>query len=276
MEKYKALTKDVPWDSFGRSTVAASVGLSLLPVGVLPFEAKPLPTDPSAGLPGVSMLDPEFEKYLMNIVGTAIQAGDGKLITCAHVVQALLDNKAKGYILAKIVRPGAVRFVPYPIQVSIGYVDPRTERGNPDVDAAALLVAAKSTATLPYEVPSVRWGNSAATGVGDSVFVGGYPYGTEMALFTKSNRGIIQPTFYSGIVSAVLPATKPTETRILQISVASAGGMSGGAVFLPDSGEIIGMITSCVHSNGIPQPMSYALPSEILAPFVEVISFTRG
>ena len=94
-----------------------------------------------------------------------------------------------------------------------------------------------------------------------------------MFKFTKSNRGLIQPTFYSGIVSAILPATHPSEIRILQISVPSAGGMSGGAIFDPKTGKVLGMITSCVHNDGIPQPISYAIPSEIIAPYVEVITF---
>ena len=30
----------------------------------------------------------------MNIIGTAIQSGDGKLVTCAHVAEALQMNKS--------------------------------------------------------------------------------------------------------------------------------------------------------------------------------------
>jgi S1-C subfamily serine protease len=95
-----------------------------------------------------------------------------------------------------------------------------------------------------------------------------------MFLFTKSNRGLIQPTFYSGIISAILPATTATETRLLQISIPVAGGMSGGAVFLPNTGEVVGMVTSCIHVGEVPLPMSFAIPSEVIAPFVESISFS--
>jgi hypothetical protein len=39
------------------------------------------------------------------------------------------------------------------------------------------------------------------------VIVGGYPYGTEMFLYTQSNRDIVQPTFHAGMISAVIPTT---------------------------------------------------------------------
>jgi len=156
----------------------------------------------------------------------------------------------------------------------IPYRDPRTNEENHGVDLSVIILPVRRTAEHPYDVPEVKWGDSAQLGVGDQVILGGYPYGKQMFLFTQSNRGIVQPTFYSGIISAILPVTAPLETRLLQISTPAAGGMSGGAVFLPDTGEVVGMITSCVHyQEEIPLPMTYALPSEIIAPFVEVITF---
>ena len=78
------------------------------------------------------------------------------------------------------------------------------------------------------------------------------------------------------VISAVLPATKPYEIRMIQVSIPSAGGMSGGAMFDPTTGKVLGIITSSVHMNGIPQPISYAIPSEIIAPYVEVITFNTN
>jgi S1-C subfamily serine protease len=179
------------------------------------------------------------------------------------------------YILARAFREDTVLAVPYAIQASIWYMDIRTNKSNRDVDLAAMIVPAKSTPDAPYEVPPVKWGDSRRLGVGDSVIVGGYPYGKQMFLVTKSNRGLIQPTFYAGIVSAILPATTSSETRLLQLSIPVAGGMSGGAVLLPDTGEVVGMVTSCIHADKVPLPMSYAIPSEIIAPFIENISFGR-
>jgi S1-C subfamily serine protease len=270
MGKYQEITKHIPWAYLGRDTIASTLGKSIVPVGILPFQPKPFDGN---NMPAISMGTPGAESYLMNIVGTAIQAGDGKLVTCAHVVEALIDRKANGYILSKITRGGTMEYVPYPIVKALRYVDPRTNAVNQEVDLSVLLVPAVKTERFPYDTPNVSWGDSGKLGVGDPVVVCGYPHGTEMFKFTESNRGIIQPTFYQGIVSSILPVTKPYEIRIIQVSVPSPGGMSGGAIFDAHSGDVIGMITSCVHANGIPQPISYAIPSEIIAPYVEVITF---
>ncbi|MGR3302700.1 MAG: S1 family peptidase [Candidatus Scalindua sp.] len=270
MNKYKELTKDIRWNSAGKETIISKVGQSIIPVGIYPFQ---LPTLTEGNIQFRTLGDPDSEQYLINIVGTAIQVDKGKLVTCGHVIKAVIQQKADGYILARLIREGVFVYIPYPIHTALAYVDPRTEKVNKDVDLSALLVPVKSTKELPYEVPNIEWGDSSQLGIGDSVIVGGYPHGTEMFKFTQSNRGIVQPTFYNGIVSAILPATNLNETRILQISVACAGGMSGGAIIEPHTGKIMGMITSCVHNNGIPQPISYAIPSEIIAPYVEVITF---
>jgi hypothetical protein len=53
--------------------------------------------------------------------------------------------------------------------------------------------------------------------------------------------------------------------------------MSGGALFEPKTGKVMGMVTSGVdaiaENINVPLPMTYSLPSEIIAPFVEVITF---
>lgn len=270
MEKYRELTKGITWNSAGKETVISKVGRSLVPIGIFPFLLQPIT---AGNVKFKTNEDPDREQYLMNIVGTGIQAGRGKLVTCGHVIEAVIQRKARGYILARLLREGGVVNTPYPIKEALKFVDPRTEKVNDEVDLAVLIVAARSTKEIPYEVPNVDWGDSSQLGVGDPIIVGGYPHGTEMFKFTKSNRGIVQPSFYSGIISAILPATNLTEIRILRISVASAGGMSGGAVIEPHTGKVVGMVTSCVHTNGIPQPISYAIPSEIIAPYVEIITF---
>ncbi len=270
MRHYKDLD-GIPWNSLGRETVTHRVGRSIVPVGVYPFDLAPFSS--VEAIPAISGNHPEMEKYLMNIVGTAIQAGPGKLVTCLHVADALITMRRKGYILARLIRDDLIRYTPYPIETALRYVDPRTDKVNPDVDLSVLICTAKSLPDLPYEVPPVDWGDSAQLGVGDSVIVGGYPHGLEMFKFAQSNRGLIQPTFYQGIVSAILPAMKLGETRLLQISVACAGGTSGGAVFCPKTGQVLGMVTSCVHALSIPQPISYAIPSEIIAPYVNAITF---
>ena len=118
------------------------------------------------------------------------------------------------------------------------------QNGNPDVDIGVLICTAVGDDTIPYDVPPVTWGDSTQLGVGDRVLIGGYPLGKDMFLALSTNRGIVQPTFYDGNVSAIIPATKNTETRLIQISTISMGGISGGVVCDPTSGAVLGMVTS--------------------------------
>lgn len=275
MDKYLEATKNIPWASMGRETVASKIGHSLLPVGVMPFELEQF--DPSKPVQFTDSNDPNFENYLMHIVGTAIQVGEGKLVTCRHVVQAVLEKTAKGYILARTFRGNTVIYGSVPFDRALNYIDPRSKKVNLEIDLALIPLAVVNTPEHPYEIPIIKWGDSTMIGVGDSVVVGGYPYGTDLFLATQSNRGIIQPTFYPGIVSAVIPALNEQETRIIQVSASVAGGISGGALFDPNTGKVLGMVSSgIVDRNQALQPVTYALPSEVIAPFAGSISFEAG
>ena len=273
-ERYRKQAADIPWSSLGRETVSSRLGRSLLPIGTLPYDAKP--HDPAS--PRTIASDEEgFENYLMNIAGTAIQAGDGKLITCGHVIDAVIERKRKGYVLARAFQGNTVINTVRPFENAFRYIDPRSNLVNKAVDLAIIPFAAVNTPTHPYDVPTVEWGKSSELGVGDEVMVGGYPYGTDLFLALQSNRGVIQPTFFKCIISAIIPATNETETRILQLSVTVAGGISGGAVFDPNSGAVVGMIMSgLTGEGGVLHPVTYALPSEIIAPYVQAISFNAG
>lgn len=272
MDRLRKIFGQIPWASLGRSTVAGRLGDSLVPVGVLPFDAPKI--EPGAPIPFVDNRMEGFENYLIDILGTAIQSGYGKLVTCAHVADSIDSSHKKGFILARRKTGNTIVHSHYPISKILRFIDPRIDAVNSDVDLAVLLVPAKSTPELPYETPSVTWGDSTQLGVGDRVMVGGYPLGTQLFKLNSSNRGFIQPTFYEGIVSSILPAQKTEETRLLQISVAVAGGMSGGAVFDPLSGKVLGMVFSGIEANGVPLPFTYAIPSEVIGPFVDAIRFT--
>ena len=276
---YAEVARRIPWASRGRASIAAQVGMGLYPIGRLPFEPRVLKR---GDVLGISREHPDFEKYLMQIVGTTIQAGPGKLVTCMHVIKLLLskENRIQGNVLAALEIPSAkgITYVPYKVDAAVGYKDPRTERANDAVDLAVLFWAPRSTDDFPIEVPTLRWKDSSGLGVGDRVVIGGYPLGTTLFLAMASNRGVIQPTFYEGIISAIYPATKLTETRLLQISVTTYGGMSGGAVFLPETGEIVGMVTSGLENRetGHVHPMTFAIPSEVIIPHVRSLRAEYG
>ena len=276
MDQYHERIKNIPWKSFGRETVAFRVGRCLAPVGISPVK---IPTPlPNQNIPLVDSSKPNFEEFLMNIVGTGIHSGNGKLVTCLHVVDSLFQTAPKGYILARSYHDNAYECAYFPIIRAIRYIDFRTDKVNRDIDVAVIVCAPPENTGMS----DIEWGDSTEVGVGDAVLIGGYPYGKAMFQFTKSNRGIVQPTYYQGVISAILPAKNASEIRMFQIGAACAGGMSGGAVFNPETGKCIGMVTSGINikvspgdpsAPSIPQPITYAIPSEIIAPYVESISF---
>lgn len=271
MVDYFEKMKNISWNLRGKETVASRVGKSLFPIGIYNFDVPK--HDPSKLPPVIESGDPNWEKYLMNIVGTGVYAGDGKLISCAHVIKDVSESGKRGFILVRHDDGEQVLFTHYPIVRTIRYLDPRTKAGNPDVDFAMMPLPLEINEHLPELPPTVTWGDSTQIGVGDPVIVAGYPHGTDMFTMLATNRGFIQPTFYPGIVSAVIPAMKPNETRIFKISSTITGGISGGAVFNPANGEVLGMVYMGLEISGIPIPGAYVIPSEIIAPYVEAFNY---
>jgi hypothetical protein len=95
-----------------------------------------------------------------------------------------------------------------PITKTINYIYPRSQKVNKQVDLVVLICLPKLTDYYPQRLPNVKWGDSSQLGVVDLIAIGRYPLGRNMFLFTQTNRGIVQPTFYEGIISAIHPATK--------------------------------------------------------------------
>jgi hypothetical protein len=209
----------------------------------------------------------------MDIEGTAFQVGRGKLMSCWHVAQALHTQQGEAYVYGhtSINRMEAQR--PYPLVGAMKFYDIRFEDGGPGIDAAMLICPADSTQEHPYDVPSISWGDSTRVGVGDRVLIGGFPLGKGMFFANPSNRGLIQPSFFDGIISAVVPALRSGETRLFQISSIALGGISGGVVCDPESGAVIGMVTSGLTAGDVDLPITYAIPSEVLEPFADAVSF---
>ena len=271
--QYDEFAKIIPWASMGRSSMASQVGRSLLPIGVY---------DPSLPIwqyegssKEITNKDEDFERYIINIVGTAIRTGTEKLVTCLHVVDDIIQQKLKGYALVtRTLSPNTIVHTSCPFGSALKYVRPGQKKGDAGVDLAVIPFVPRDNNGNYLDTPSIIWGDSTKLGVGDRILVGGYPYGTDLFKITQTNRGVIQPTFFDGIVSAIIPAQNEKETRLLQLSTLAAGGMSGGAVFNPETGEAYGMITSSVQDlNGALHPVTYAIPSEVILPYSGAINF---
>lgn len=273
MDRYIENAERIPWASRGRETIASKVGHSLLPIGVFDY---PVPAfDPSKPPEQIPNTDPRFKEKIIKILGTGIQAGDAKIITCMHVIEAIEEEKKPGYIMMKYEEGNNLYYSQYPFKKVVHFIDPRSRMTNSKIDVVAIPLAIRTSEFLPVEPPSIEWGDSTELGVGDAVLMGGYAFGTPLFLAGETNTGIVQPSFYPGIISNIIPAQNETETRILQIAGIAGGGISGGAVFDPKTGKVLGMVYAGLNgSQGELHPVTFALPSEIIAPFVKAINFS--
>lgn len=273
---YDDFANIIPWASMGRQSIVSKVGQCLLPIGI--FDSS-LPVSQYEGSSKeVSTRDADFEKYLLNIVGTAIRTGTGKLVTCLHVVESIDYQSSKGYALVRrILSKNTISHTACAFGSALKYVRPGKKRGNPGVDLAVIPFVPRDRHGDIIDTQSIVWGDSTKLGVGDRVLLGGFPYGTELFKITQTNRGIVQPSFFDGIVSAIIPALNEQETRLIQLSTQAAGGMSGGAVFDPETGAAYGMITSGIEGEGgVLHPVTYAIPSEVILPYSGAINYDSG
>lgn len=267
-EGLKEILDRVPWGSRGRVTPISRLSKSIVPVGN------------KAGIPKgdlslhLAIQDPRHESSVLDIQGTAFQAGPGKLLTCWHVIQQLRVEEREAYLLANSKLGDTEAHRPYPFAAIMKYYDMRFEDGGQGiVDAGVLICPASENPEAPYDVPVIKWGDSTKVGVGDRVLIGGFPLGNTMFFANSTNRGLIQPSFFDGIISAIIPAIQIGETRLFQISSVALGGISGGVVCDPRSGAVLGMVTSGLTDGSTSLPITYAIPSEVLQPFVDAIRF---
>ena len=98
---------------------------------------------------------------------------------------------------------------------------------------------------------------------GESIAVSGFPLGTS-TLKMPGWVHQVSPTLKTGVISAVLPFPCKTPHALL-LDIMLQGGTSGSPVFLPSSGEVVGVICS-----GLPQTnLTYCVPSWYIRQIVE-------
>src|SRR5258708_29838579 len=111
-------------------------------------------------------------------------------------------------------------------------------------------------------LPSVPWGDSAKLHPGQTVLAFGNPYGFRF-------------TVTRGIISALNRANPDPSDRhkpgeFIQTDAAINPGNSGGAL-VDARGELIGINTFLISSNGSFSGMGFAIPTQIVAPTVETL-----
>jgi len=114
----------------------------------------------------------------------------------------------------------------------------------------------------PTNLPSVPWGDSAKLRPGQTVLAFGNPYGFRF-------------TVTRGIISALNRPNPDASDRhkpgeFIQTDAAINPGNSGGAL-VDARGELIGINTFLISSNGSFSGMGFAIPTQIVEPTVETL-----
>ena len=188
--------------------------------------------------------------------GTGFVVGDGShVITNAHVLPEKLDSENKQSLV--IFSGRGAQATATPVQVV------RTDKEH---DLALLKFQGKT-------LPALRLGDGGAVREGQQIAFTGFPMGMVLGLYPVTHRGI---------VSVIAPVARPAEDSrtispaqmrrlrnpfdVFQLDATAYPGNSGSPVYLPDSGEVIGVINSVAVKESResilqkPSGISYAIP----------------
>lgn len=209
---------------------------------------------------GVGTFQPTGQPRV-RVLGSGFVVGDGRhVVTNDHVVQVELDS-ARNEVLA-VFLPGE----------QAGNVR-RAERVafDPDKDLAVLRIDGPP-------LPAMRLGDSDRVREGQAVALTGFPIGAVLGLF---------PATHVGIVAAISPvALPPASAReldaaavrrlrgeafpIFQLDLTAYPGNSGGPLYDPRSGAVLGVLNMVFVQGGReraldrPSGISYAIPGNHL------------
>ncbi|MGB2834170.1 MAG: trypsin-like peptidase domain-containing protein, partial [Candidatus Sulfotelmatobacter sp.] len=148
-----------------------------------------------------------------------------------------------------------------------GATDIRVTMSNRDVFSAKLIGTDPLTDLAVIKIngtnlPSVPWGDSAKLRPGQTVLAFGNPYGLQFTV----TRGIISALNRPNLDAS--DRRKPGE--FIQTDAAINPGNSGGAL-VDARGELIGINTFLISSNGSFSGMGFASPTQIVEPTVETL-----
>ena len=148
-----------------------------------------------------------------------------------------------------------------------GATDIRVTMSNRNVFSAKLIGTDPLTDLAVIKIngtnlPSVPWGDSAKLRPGQTVLAFGNPYGLQFTV----TRGIISALNRPNLDAS--DRRKPGE--FIQTDAAINPGNSGGAL-VDARGELIGINTFLISSNGSFSGMGFAIPTQIVEPTVETL-----
>lgn len=193
----------------------------------------------------------------MNFIGTGFVAGDGlSVLTCAHVIQKLLDANPNEVIGILTGQGEAAQFRPAKVQAL-----------DTEHDLALLRLAGAP-------LPALALGDAATVREGQAMAFTGFPLGTLLGLHHVTHRAT---------VSSLTPVVMPSENAqrldvrrlaqlqkapytVFQLDATAYPGSSGSPLFDPETGLVYGIV-NMVYVKGLkeaaisaPSGITYAIP----------------
>lgn len=126
------------------------------------------------------------------------------------------------------------------------------------------------------DFPYLEKGTSSGLREGDEIAFSGYPYGLLLGMRVTTHRGIISsispnilPVVSAKELSPAIKRALASKYNILHLDAVAYPGHSGGPLFDPKSGKVLGIITSGLFKEvqgetkfKLPTGISYAIPIE--------------
>jgi S1-C subfamily serine protease len=160
----------------------------------------------------------------------------GLVLTNRHVVEPHLNAKLDQWL--RVWLPAQPKPVPY--QISDYLLDPHHD---------LCLLWVDDDGRLPAPLPIAR---DYQVREGEAVALCGYPYGFTN-LFNRGKPGLrgVNSVVQRAIISALwpYPSSRGSEVTLMQLDTLTNPGNSGSPVFLPSTGEVIGVLTGFLQNR---------------------------
>jgi serine protease Do len=184
----------------------------------------------------------------------------GLVLTNRHVVEPHLKTKLAQWL--RVWLPAQPKPLPY--HISGHLLDPLHD---------LCLLWVDDDGRLPSPLP-IAWDYQVREG--ESVALCGYPYGFTN-LFNRGEPGLrgVNSVVQRAIISALwpYPSSRGREVTLMQLDTLTNPGNSGGPIFLPSTGEVIGVLTGFLQNRSDGQALntgiSEAIPIHYLGDLVQ-------
>lgn len=240
-----------------RSVVFCMVLIGLLLSGMPALAHNPLPDTLLKVRPAVVAVGTynPSGRPRQNFRGTGFVVDNGHLVvTNLHVLPKELDEQRKETLAVFSGRGKRVR-----------YHEAKTLVTDPQHDLALLYISTPLPALELAQNDSIR--------EGEEIAFTGFPLGMVLGLYPVTHRGIVstiaplaQPQISAKVITPNMIRAMRDASSVLQLDATAYPGNSGSAVYVPATGEVVGVINS-VFVKGTkeaaitdPSGISYAIP----------------